>query len=129
MKKTTSDFNWVAAAALILALPAAYFIAINILKEGFGVDGPYEVADPLLERFGIKESLGWNINLLILFGPVLAIILTVFQVLKFQFHFTKQDFQVYLSVQKRWFQLLVAAFSAGLLAILFFYMLGENCIC
>ncbi len=129
MKQTTSRFNWVAVAALLLAFPSAYFIAINILKEGFGVDGPYDAADPLLERVGIKESMGWNINLLILFGPVLAIVLTVFQVLKFQFHFTKQDFQLYLSVQKRWFHLLIAAFSAGLLAILFFYMLGENCNC
>jgi hypothetical protein len=128
MKYTTSRFNWVAAAALLLALPTAYFIAINILK-GFGVDGPYYAADPLLKRAGIKESLGWNINLLILFGPVLAIVLTVFKILKFQFHFTKQDFQFYLSVQKRWFHLLVAAFSASLLAILFFYMPGENCNC
>jgi len=129
MKQIASRFNWVAVAALMLALPSAYFIAINILKEGFGVDGPYDAADPLLQRAGIKESLGWNINLLILFGPVLAIVLTVFQVLKFHFHFTKQDFQLYLSIQKSWFQLLVAAFSAGLLAILFFYMLGENCNC
>ena len=129
MKQTTSRLNWVAAAALMMALPTAYFIAISILKEGFGVNGPYDYANPLLEWAGIKESLGWNINLLILFGPVLAIILTVFQVLKFKVHFTKQDFQFYLSVQKRWLHLLVAVFSAGLLAILFFYMLCENCIC
>ena len=112
----------------MLALPTAYFITINILK-GFGINGPYNAAEPLLERAGIKESMGWNINLLILFGPVLAIALTIFQVLKFQLHFTKQNFQFYLSVQKRWFHLLVAAFSAGLLAILFLYMFGENCNC
>ncbi len=128
MKQITSRFNWVAAAALILALPATYFIAMNILKE-FGVNGPYNIATPFLERAGIKESMGWNINLVILLGPVLAIALTIFKVLKIQVHFTKQDFQFHLSVKKRWFYLLIATFSAGLLAILFFYMLGENCNC
>ena len=57
MKQTTSGFNRVAAAALMLALPTAYFITINILK-GFGINGPYDAAEPLLERAGIKESLG-----------------------------------------------------------------------
>jgi hypothetical protein len=128
MKQTTSRFNSIAVAALMLTIPAAYFIAMNILKE-FGVNGLCNIATPFLERAGIKESVGWNINLIILLGPVLAIALTIIQVLKIQVHFTKQDFQFHLSVRKRWFYLLIATFSAGLLAILFFYMLGENYNC
>ncbi|MDP9231058.1 MAG: hypothetical protein M3O67_10380 [Bacteroidota bacterium] len=129
MKLSTSRITWVTALALLLALPTAYFILIAILKYGLNIDGPFDSATPFLERMGIKQTLGWNINLLILFGPVLALVLTIFQVLKIKWEFTKEDFQFHFTVQKRWFPILVAAFSIGLLAILFFYMLGENCTC
>ena len=54
--------------ALLLALPTTY-VLISILKYGWEIDGPFDSSAPLLERMGIKESPGWNINLLILFGP------------------------------------------------------------
>lgn len=81
MKHLTKQ-NWLTWASLLLALPSAYFIAISLLKYVFNVDGPFDNATPFLERMGIKENLGWNINLLIVFGPLVAFLLTVFQVLK-----------------------------------------------
>ncbi|NJO25861.1 MAG: hypothetical protein HC867_09060 [Bacteroidia bacterium] len=78
---------------------------------------------------GVKESIGWNINLLILGGPLLAVLLTIFQVLKIEWHFTEENFKLNLTVVNRWFPILVGLFGAGLLAILFFYLLGENCQC
>ena len=121
--------KWLTWAALLLSLPTAYFIIINILKEWFGVNGPYDTADPLLERMGIRESLGWNINLLILLGPVVACLLTIFQLVKIKWQFSGEDFQFLFAIRKRWFPLLVAAFSVSLLALLFLYLLGENCKC
>jgi hypothetical protein len=121
--------KWITWAALLLALPTAYFISINILKEVFGMNGPYDAIDPLLQSMGIRESLGWNINLLILLGPVAACFLTVFQLLKIKWELTREQFQFHLTIRKRWFPLLVAAFSISLLAILFLYLLGENCNC
>ena len=128
MKTTTFKNDWLTAAALLLSLPTAYFILINVLNE-FGINSLYETAEPTLNSMGIKEGLGWNINLLILFGPVLAILLTIFQVLNIELRITKEEFLLNLSVQKRWLPLLVTAFSAGVLAILFLYALGENCNC
>lgn len=127
MKHTTRT-QWLTLAALLLALPTAYFISISVLKYSFGVAGPFDTIQSILESWGIKKF-GWNINLLIVFGPVMAILLTIFQVLQFQFHFTKEEFRLNLSVRKRWFPLVVTAFAACLLAILFFYLLGENCTC
>jgi hypothetical protein len=115
--------------ALLLALPTAYFIGISVLKYELNVNEPFDAIAPLLERMGIKETLGWNINLLILFGPVVAVLLTIFQVLKIDWQFTKEQFLFQLTIKKSWFQLLVAAFSLSLLAILFVYLLGENCHC
>lgn len=128
MKQLTKQ-NRLTAAALLMALPTAYFIVISILKYELGIDGPFDSIAPLLERMGIKETPGWNINLLILFGPVVACLLTIFQVLKISWQFTKEQFQFYFTIRKKWFPLLVSVFSLSLLAILFFYLLGENCNC
>lgn len=59
--------KWAIALGTLLAIPTAYFILISLLK--YGLDQPYlfDSARPFLERMGIKEALGFNINLLILF--------------------------------------------------------------
>jgi len=128
MNKKALHSNWLAAGALLLALPTAYFILINVLN-GFGISSMYEAAEPTLDSMGIKEGLGWNINLLLLFGPILAILLTIFQVLNIELKFTKEEFLLNFSIQKKWLPMLVTAFSAGVLAFLFLYALGENCNC
>ena len=118
MKTTTFKNNGVTAAGLLLTLPAAIFILIGILSE-FGINGPIEAIQPTAEKWGIKEGLGWNINLLIVFGPLLAILFTVFQVLSMELKITKEEFLLNVAVQKNWVPLLVTIFSAGLLVILF----------
>ena len=113
-------------AALLLSLPTAYFILISILKYGLGLDGPFDAAQPFLERMGIKETLGWNINLLIVFGPLIALFISVFQVLVVEWHFTKEQFQFNFTIQRKWFPIFVALFAFASLCILFVYLLGEN---
>ena len=129
METTTSRHNWLNFVALLLSLPTAYFILISVLKYGLGIDGPFDSITPALESWGIKESLGWNINLLILFGPVLACLITAFQVLRINWHFSKEQLEFRFTILRKWFPLSVAIGSAGLLMILFVYVLGENCQC
>lgn len=124
--KTLPQSNWLTTVSLMLALPTAYFILIAILKYGLGINGPFDSAQPFLERLGIKESLGWNINLLILFGPVIALFISAFQVLSLEWHFTKERFQFNFSIQRKGFSIFVALLSILLLGILFVYFLGEN---
>ena len=128
MKQLTKQ-NGIAIISLLMALPTACFIAIAVLKYELGVDGPFDAVAPLLEGWGIKDSLGWNINLLTLFGPLLAFFLTIFQLLGVRIQFTQNHFLFQITVRKRWLPLLVAGFSISLLAVLFTYLLGENCIC
>jgi hypothetical protein len=116
-------------AGLLLALPAAYILVISFLKYELNINGPFDSASPLLENLGIKEALGWNINLLILLGPVAGFVLSVLQVLKIKWQFSKENFEFHFTLQKRWFPILVAAYSLSILAILFLYLLGENCAC
>ena len=125
MKQYTKQ-NGIAIASLLLALPTAYFICISILKYELGIDQPFDAIAPFLERMGIRETFGWNINLLNLLGPVVAFLLTNFQVLKMDWQFTREQFLFHFTIRKKWFPLLVAGFSVSLLAVLTIYLIGEN---
>jgi hypothetical protein len=127
MKLQNVKTNWLSIAALILVLPAAYLIVISVLKYGLKIDAPFDASQPFLERMGIKQPLGWNINLLILIGPLMAIALTIFQLLKIEWHFASEQFLLNIVIQKKWTPILIAAFSISVMAVLFLYLLGENC--
>lgn len=125
METTISRHNWLNFTALLLALPSAWFISINMLNE-IGISGLYNASQPVLESIGIKENFGWNINLLIVFGPLIAFLLAILQVLKINWQFSKEQFEFHFTIRKKWFPLLVAVLSGGLLLTLFIYLLGEN---
>ncbi|HEV8079907.1 MAG TPA: hypothetical protein VGP43_04290 [Chitinophagaceae bacterium] len=125
----TINRKWALTFGVPLALPTAYFISISLLKYGMGVPFLYDSAQPLLDKFGIKESLGWNINLLILFGPLIALALNLFSVLRIEWQNERENFSIKLSIQKHWWNMMLVIFSGLLLAILFIYAIGENCGC
>jgi len=125
METITSRRNWPNMIALVLVLPSAWFIGINLLNEA-GSSFLYNASQPFLERMGINENLGWNINLLIVSGPLIAFLLTIFQVLKITGQFSKEQFEFHFSIRKKWFPLLLAVLSGGLLLILIIYLAGEN---
>ena len=128
MKTTTFKSNTLTIIAALLAFPTVYFIIANLLN-GIGIPGPYNLIGSFVENSGGREPLGWNINLLILCGPIAAILLTFFQFVKIEFHSTNEEFLLHFSIQKRWFPILVTAVSLAVLASIFFYLLGENCNC
>jgi hypothetical protein len=113
--------------AIILLLPTVYFIIISVLKYTFGIASPYDASEPLLNSFGLKESLGWNINLIILFGPIAALLLTIFQILKIGIYTSEEKFEVTISTGKKWLPILIAAASITVMGLLAIYFLGENC--
>ena len=125
METITSRRNWLSYVALLMVLPSVWFMGINILNET-GISGLYNATQPVLERMGIYDNLGWNINLLIVFGPLIAFLLTIIQVLKINWQFSKEQFEFHFSIRKKWFPLTVAVLSGGLLLTLFIYLLGEN---
>lgn len=125
----TINRKWSIAFGTLLAFPTAYFIFISLLKYGLDLPFLLDSTQPLLERLGIKESLGWNINLLILFGPLIALMLNLISVLKIEWYNEREKFSVKISVQKHWWNMTLVIFSGILLAILFIYALGENCRC
>ena len=129
METIISRKKWLNIISLLLVLPTVYFISISVLKYEFGIDGPFDAIAPWLESMGIKESLGWNINLVILLGPIIALVLSVLQVLGAEWKFSKEEFQFRFSIQKRWMPLSIVFLSGLVLATLALYLLAENCNC
>ena len=113
----------------LLALPTAYFIFISVLKHALGLPFLFDSTQPLLERLGIKESLGLNINLLILFGPLIALILNLISILRIEWYNERETFSVKVFIEKHWWNMMLVVFSGLVLATLFIYVLGENCRC
>ena len=124
-----SKINLVNAIAFVLMLPTAYFILISLLKYVFNIDAPFDLSEELLKMLKVQEGLGWSINLLILLGPLLAFLLTIFQVLKIRVNTTNEQLLFQLAIQKERLPLLLAGLSIGLMVILFVYAIGEDCSC
>jgi hypothetical protein len=114
---------------LFLTAPTAYFIFVSFLKYVFGLPALFDAIEPLLNSMGAKETLGWNINLLILFGPLLAFVVNVTSILSFHWNKDEDVIHIHVSILKRIMNWVVIGISAGSLALLFLYALGENCNC
>ena len=111
---------------LLLTLPAAYFLFINILNE-MGQPGLYNSAAPLLESLGANRSFGWNINLLIVGGPLIALLLNVSSILRFEWHMDKSLIDISLQIERRWTNWVIIGLGALCMLVLFIYLAGENC--
>lgn len=114
---------------LMLTVPAFYFILISVLKYTFGVPYLFDSIAPFLERSGIKEPPGWNINLLILVGPVLALLINLSVVLRLHYENSKDYFDCRVTISKRSWNLVVIVLAGLVFATLFMYLVGENCNC
>jgi hypothetical protein len=125
----TINRKWAIALGTLFAFPTAYLILISILKYGLGFSYLFNSSQPLLERMGVKEALGFNINLLILVGPLIALALNLLAVVKIDWYNHKDDFSIKLSIQKHWWNMALVLFSGVLVATLFIYAVGENCRC
>ncbi|HEX6181658.1 MAG TPA: hypothetical protein VFZ47_10460 [Chitinophagaceae bacterium] len=111
---------------LLLTIPATYFLFINILNE-MGQPGLYNSAAPLFERLGGDEPMGWNINLLIVGGPLIALLLNVTSVLRFDWHLDKTMVEINLQIERRWTNWVIIGLGGLCMLVLFIYLAGENC--
>ncbi len=129
MQLTSSRNRWLNMTAILLLLPATYVIFISLMKYGLGIDGPFDASAPFLESMGIKEPPGWNISLLILMGPLAALLIVALQLLHIKGHFSKESFQFDITVRRKSLAMTIGILAMLVLASLFVYMAGENCNC
>jgi hypothetical protein len=129
MKRQLVKPSAAATIGLILTAPTAYFILIALLKYAFGLPGLFDASEPLLTSLGANKPLGWNINLLILFGPLLSILLNVSAIVSLNWRRSEELFTIQLSLERKLWNWIALAISGGCLLMLFIYALGENCRC
>jgi len=111
---------------LVLSSPAAYFFLVNILND-MGLPGLYSAFEPLFRSMGSNEGLGFNLNLLIAFGPLIALLLNVNSVLSLNWASSKTDIKLDIQIEKRWSNWMIISLAGLCLLVLFFYLIGENC--
>lgn len=126
MKTISLKQNWLNLFSLALILPTLIFITFSVLKYNFGITGPYDTMETYLINLGLKESIGWNINLLFICGPLLALLLSILQILEIQWQFSKEQVDIRFTVLKKWFPLSVGMFSGVVLFSLLIYLVVEN---
>ena len=92
-----------------------------------GQPGLYNSAAPLLESLVANRSFGWNINLLIVGGPLIALLLNVSSILRFEWHMDKSLIDISLQIERRWTNLVIIGLGGLCMLVLFIYLAGENC--
>jgi hypothetical protein len=112
-------------AGALLVFPALYFVLAAVLNYEMGISVLWQPIDPIFENPANKH-MGWNINLLILFGPMLAFLLNFFSVVKTRWYNETERMHLSFSIRKHWINILIAIVSALVLASLFAYLIAEN---
>lgn len=127
MKQFSISHNWAFTLGAILTFPIVFVIGASLMKYGMGINQPFDTVQPLLEKWGIKERFGWNVNAVILFGPILAIVLNFFSLVKLRVKQVDDYYELWICVKRYWWNILLVLAAGVMLGILFLYMLGENC--
>lgn len=66
----------------ILAAPCLLFVAVNLLKYGAGIAGPYDALAGLGAAFGLTAAFDWVSPFLLLGGPLAAMLLNLFALVR-----------------------------------------------
>lgn len=128
MKKLLLTRPLALCAGILLVLPSLYFVVSALLNYGLGFAALWKLIEPIFNK-PENKSLGFNINIVILFGPLVAILINLPQVV--QLHFSRMEDEVYinLSISKYRYSWMVVAAGIGCLGIMFFYLVAENICC
>jgi hypothetical protein len=129
MKTSIIKSNAAFYAGLLIIFPAFFIVVICIQKYTLGLEYFYDVIIPVFKSLSSKESLGFNINALIVIGPLLALILNLTVVLRLQTISTEEHIEFQITALKNRQNWAMVILNGLLLCMLLIYMLGEKCNC
>ena len=90
MTTTSIKHRLQVASAILLVIPALLVITASILKYGLGIGGLFDSIAPTMEKWGIKDPPGFNITSIVVFGPVIALLIAVFAIVKLKLMHSKE---------------------------------------
>jgi hypothetical protein len=125
MKTQITHHRVASIAGTLLVFPAVYFVSASILYLNWGLPGLWNLADPSLVNLS-NGQIGWNINLLILVGPMLALVWNTFSLVQINWNNSNEQLQLSFRVHKHWSNIYVAIVSLVVLASIFVYVSGQG---
>lgn len=128
MKKLLFNRPFALSTAFLLVFPALYFIVSSWLNYGLGFSPFWKVIEPIFEKPENKQF-GFNINLLILLGLLLAILVNLPQLMQLHLSTEPEELNVHLAIKKYSWSWMIVGAAIFCLAALFFYLVKENCNC
>ena len=127
MKTKTLKPNLNATIGLLLTVPALYFIFISVLKFVFGVPMLFDAAQPILDAWGVKGPIGWNVSLMFILGPLVAFLFNLTSVLRIDWENNKHQINFQLSFEMGFKNWLLVVISCLCMINVFVYVICENC--
>jgi hypothetical protein len=128
MKKAFLSEQLAGLIAAALVIPSLYFVISAFLNYGLGISGPWSVIEPIFNQ-PQNKSLGLNINLLIVFGPIAACLISLFQVLQLDWKLEKERLHIKASLFLKSYHWIIIGASLFCICSMLLYFLGENCNC
>jgi hypothetical protein len=128
MKNAFAKQAFTRAIATLLVVPSLYFVLSAFLNYGLGFPGLWDVIAPIFEQPANKH-LGLNVNLLIVFGPIAACLIALFQVMRLDIKKENHHLQVHVSFNLKNYYWIITGAALLCTAGMFLYFLGENCNC
>ena len=125
MKTPLFATRWTFFAGILLAFPAAYFVSSAIMNYGLGIDWFWKPIEPIFEK-PANRHFGWNINLLIIFGPIIAVMINVLSLAFIRFEKVDDYFKIQIFIRRNWLNIMVLVIACGSLAAMFIYLFFEN---
>ena len=126
MTTTSMKHRLQVASAFLLVIPALLVITASVLKYGLGIGGLFDSIAPTMESWGIKDPPGFNITSAVAFGPVIALLIAVFAIVKFQFMHSKEKDVFVIEVKNSFVFRVLTVLSGLVLATLCVYLVLEN---
>ena len=128
MKKVFLTRPMAVSAGILLVLPSLYFIISALLNYSFGLPSLWRVIEPIFDKPENKH-LGFNINLLIILGPFLALVLNLPQVMHLHFISNPEELTVQFAIKKYGWSWIIISAALFCLASIALYLFAENCTC
>lgn len=126
MTTTSIKHRLQVASAILLVLPALLVITASILKYGLGIGNLFDSIAPTMEDWGIKDPPGFNITSVVAFGPVIALLIAVFAIVKLKLMRSKEKDVFVIEVKNSFVFRILTVLAALVLAAMCVYLVLEN---
>ncbi len=127
MQTTFTTARWPLMVGILLIFPAFYLLTSTWLFNSLGISLPRQIVAPWLDPPCINGHFSFNINMLFIFGPVIAIVVNLRNLFVLYVLSSEEQLDVSASINKyswSWIVVIVAMFCLAATGI---HLITGNC--